>query len=284
MSYPLIEHGGSGPALHWAGATGFPSETNRAVLALLAERHRCVTIPPRPLWPDVGPAPSEPGSWEEYANDIDAGLREHGIEGAILVGHSYGGVASLIAAARHPGRYRALVMLDPTLLPAVVLDHFRVAKATGWRTPIPHPLAGRARERRSEFASRDEAFDAWRGRKLFADWSDQSLRDYVNAGLVSNGSGFSLRWSPAWEAHSYESIYTEAWDEIPKLSPDLPVLLLRGGDSDTFVAASGERFKQLAPWATVEAVPGFGHLFPMAAPQETARRILAWLMEQGIDR
>lgn len=282
MHFPLIDHGGRGPVLHWASATGFPSATNRAVLAALSEHFRCVTIPPRPLWPDAGSPPDAPGSWEEYADDIAGGLTEHGFDQAILVGHSYGGVASLIAAARYPARVRALVLLDPTLLAGWILDQFRVAKATGWKHPIPHPLAGRARERRSTFATRDEAFQMWRSRRLFADWPDQALRDYVEAGLVPTGDGFALAWSPAWEAHSYESIYTESWEEIRKLPPELPVLLLWGGDSDTFVAESAERFQRLAPQATVSSVAGFGHLFPMAAPDLTARRILDWLDSRGL--
>ena len=277
MHYPLIEHGGRGPVIHWAPATGFPAETYRPIYEAFADRYRLVTMPPRALWPGIGAPPDAPGSWEEYAVDVDAGLTEHGVTNAILVGHSFGGVASMVAAVRNPGRYRALVMLDPTLLPEPVLVQFRAAKATGWQRPMPHPLARRARERRNEFATRDEAFAAWRGRKLFADWSDAALWRYVESGLRPAGAGFELRWSPAWEAHDYESIYTEGWSEVARIPAGLPVLVINGGTSDTFGAESVARFKGLAPGAVMETVPGFGHLFPQAAPGETAERIGEWL-------
>ena len=234
-------------------------------------------MPPRALWPGIGEPPETPGSWEEYAADIDLGLLEHGISNAILVGHSLGGVASLVAAVRNPGRYRALVMLDPTLLPDRVLVQLRAAKAAGGHRPIADSWAGRARERKNEFATRDEAFAAWRGRTLFEDWSDAALWRYVESGLRPTGTGFVLRWSPAWEAHDYASIYTESWDEESRIPADLPALVISGGTSDTFGAASAARFKAMAPGAVMETVPGFGHLFPQAAPEETARRIGAWL-------
>jgi pimeloyl-ACP methyl ester carboxylesterase len=236
-----------------------------------------VSVLPRPLWPDIGPPPDQPGSWEEFADDLDAGLREHGITNPILVGHSFGAVASLVAAARHPGRYRALILLDPTILPEEVFDRIRVSRAEGRGQHRSLEMARRARERRSDFSSRQEAFDLWRGRKIFQDWSDEALWCYVEAGLRPVAGGFTLAWSGAWEAHSYESIYVDSWTEVARLPPGLPVLVIRGGLSDVFIPESAERFIRLAAGAEVDAIPGYGHLFPQAAPVETARRIAAWL-------
>ncbi|MEZ4589268.1 MAG: alpha/beta hydrolase [Gemmatimonadales bacterium] len=277
MSHPLLELGGRGPVLHWSPANGFPLETYRPILDRLASRYRSVAIPPRALWPDAGDPPAELGSWADNGTDIVAGLAEHGIQEAILVGHSFGAVASLVAAVRHRRAVRALVMLDPTIFPPAIMDRIRLAKAAGWNPP--HPLAGRTRERRRAFATHEEAFEFWRGKPLFADWSDDALGRYVESILRPADGGFELRWTPEWEAYDYECFYPDAWTEAAALDPELETLLVYGEDSDTFGAESAAHFRRVAPSATLVAVPRAGHLFPQARPAETATIVSRWLAE-----
>lgn len=275
MRYPLLDFGGRGRPLHFTPATGFPPATYRPLFDRLAAGFHCISMPPRALWTDIGPPPPVPGSWEQHAEDIEAGLAQHGLADVVLVGHSFGGVASLVTAVRHRSRYQGLVLLDPTLLREDLHRRFVAAKAKGWAPPDEHPLAGRARVRRSDFATKEEAFESWRGRSLFSLWSNEALRAYVDAGLTEGPGGYTLVWTGPWEAHSFESIYLGSWDEVPRLDPALPVLLLYGDVSDTFGPAQAARFHQLAPHATVAAIPG-GHLFPQESPAETAAAILDW--------
>ena len=61
-------------------------------------------------------------------------------------------------------------------------------------------------------------------------------------------------------------------------SVDVPVLIL-GGDRDPRLGAAAQA-KLTAPRldrASVEALPGVGHLIPREAPAAAAERILAWL-------
>ena len=138
-----------------------------------------------------------------FGESLAAGIVEHDLHDIIAVGHSFGGVGSLVAAVRRPERFRGLVLLDPTLLLQVQLDHIFRPNADG---VVEHQLAVRARVRRARFISLNEAFRCWRPRPLFRDWSDEALWGYVRSGLrqLPNESSCSLVWPADWQAHYYE--------------------------------------------------------------------------------
>jgi pimeloyl-ACP methyl ester carboxylesterase len=76
----------------------------------LARRHRLLVLDRR------GYYPNPPVDLEDF--DVDAGdvadlLAAEGAGGVHLVGHSYGGVISLLAAARRPWSVRSLTVIEP---------------------------------------------------------------------------------------------------------------------------------------------------------------------------
>ncbi|HEV8150207.1 MAG TPA: alpha/beta hydrolase, partial [Gemmatimonadales bacterium] len=237
MPYPLIELGGTGPPVVFLPANGFPPETYRPALAPLGERYRVVCLPPRALWDDAGQPPAEPGTWDPLADDLLEGMRRHGLGAAFAIGHSFGGVAVLLAAVREPARFRGVALLDPTILPAETLAELAEQRRRGGTKE--RPLVQGALTRRDRFSSIAEAYSYWRARRLFADWSDEMLRRYAQAMLhPAAEGGFRLSWPREWEAHYYESISTDSWEELSRLDRGLPLLLVRGERSDTFGPAA----------------------------------------------
>lgn len=277
MTYPLLEFGGHGPVLLLAPANGFPPGSYAALLEPLTARFRVVCLPPRAMWPDAGSPPPEPGSWATLAEELLEGMVQHGLTDVVGIGHSFGSVALLLAAVRDRPRFRGLCLLDPTIPPPALLDRMRDRQEGAWR--YQEILASKARRRRAEFRDRDEAFAYWRQKPLFADWSDQALWLYTHTMLkpMANGDGFQMSWSPAWEAHYYESLYTGTWSDIERLDPELPVLVLGGGTSDTFLPDAADVLSTRVPQAEIALVPGYGHLFPLAAPEATCRLLEEWL-------
>jgi pimeloyl-ACP methyl ester carboxylesterase len=275
MRYPLYDFGGSGPVLHIAIANGFPPQTYIPLVGPLTAHHHAVCLPPRALWPDADRL-EKPASWETLGDDLLAGLREHDLTGVVAVGHSFGAIASMLAVIQEPARFRALCLLDPTILPDHALALVDQARAKGLAARIP--LAMGARRRKQHFASKAEALAYWQDRALFADWPEESLQCYVDGMLrPAADDGFELTWPPEWEAHYYETVYTRPWPLVERLRGLLPVLVVSGGTSDTFVEASARKMRDLLPEAAYRTVPGCGHLFPQAAP-DAARAILsAWL-------
>lgn len=281
MTYPLIELGGDDPSppLHIALANGFVPETYFPVLKHFMDDYRVVCLPPRALWDDaLSPPPVTPESdWNQLADDLLAGIEKHNLQKIVAVGHSFGGVATLLAALKQPDYFKALIMLDPTLLPPMICDGMKMMRETG--TTDQHPMVQKANRRLNEFESIDDAFDRFRDKRLFSDWSDDVLRLYVEYGTVQQGDKRVLRWSPQWESYYYATGYSETWRYlVPALSDlDVPMLFIAGGKSDTYTAESAANVAEAVPQATHQSIEGYGHLFPQAAPHATATMIRDWL-------
>jgi pimeloyl-ACP methyl ester carboxylesterase len=275
MPQPYYHIGGDGPPLHLALANGFPPGTYRPLLTPLTDRYTVFSLPPRALWTDP-PPPSTGPDWHTMADDLLNGLRAHNATGVIGVGHSMGGVATMLAAVREPERFRGVVLLDPTVFPRAVLWTLAVLRVMGLQGRFP--LVKKALRRRAQFESTEAAFAYWRGKRLFSDWDDAVLQIYA-AELTQPAAdgGVELAWAPAWEAQYYATIATDSWTTVRRLAATgLPVLLLRGTHSNTFFEGPASAFQRMLPNLTYAEIES-GHLFPQAAPDATRAPIEAWL-------
>ncbi len=59
----------------------------------------------------ASPAPPGPYTREDLAADVVLALDRHGIESALLVGHSMGGIVAMATALGHPQRVKGLVLI-----------------------------------------------------------------------------------------------------------------------------------------------------------------------------
>ena len=268
--------------IHLAHANGFPPGAYRRLAETLTPRYHVVALPSRPLWP--GSSPASAPTWHPLADDLVAGLDGLGLApsgtgSAIGVGHSLGGVLTLWAAIRRPDLFRAVVLIDPVLLPPSWLWMVRLFRGLGlWRR---QPLVQGTLRRRRTWPSRQACFEQYRARSLFARWPDESLWDYVEAGTrpldgVEAGSGqVELVYPPEWEAQIFATTPTGVWRDVPKLRT--PALVVRGEDSKIFLPTAQARVARRLPHAQLAAIPGAGHLLPMERPAETGAAILDFL-------
>jgi len=274
----LLELGGPADAalIHIAPANSFPPQTYGPMLRSLTDRYRAICFPPRALWGDQTP-PRELREWHDLADDLLDAFDTWKMGEIILVGHSFGGIASMLATIKDPERFRALVMLDPVILSRESLDWLKTA--TEDNALDQTPLVRGALRRRRVFESREQAFHRFRNRPHFADWSDEALRLYVDHGLRerSNKAGYELAWPVEWEVYYYSTVYGRIWEDLPKLEGLLPVLIIRGGASDTFDQSGQEAVQRLVPSVTISVIERRGHLFPQSAPDETGGLIRSWL-------
>ena len=188
-----------------------------------------------------------------------------------------GALVSLMVANRMPSLFRGLVMLDPVILPREILLMIQDAAARKALDEMPQVQS--ALRRRRHFQSREAAFERFRSRSSFADWSDDALWLYVEHGLRprSDGMGFELTWSADWEVYYFATIQASLWDDLAALDSALPTLIVRGSESYTFSADMMRQVKAVAPSAVTVDFAGQGHLFPQAAPAETAALVQRWL-------
>ncbi|MEO1163153.1 MAG: alpha/beta hydrolase [Chloroflexota bacterium] len=279
MPQPLIELGGNDntPILSLAPANGFVPQTYIPLLRPFMESYKVVSTPPRALWNEGAPPSLDANhSWEDFAKDMLVAYETFGLQDVVAVGHSIGGIMTILAALERPEIFKAIIMLDPVIVPPEACAYMEQQRAQG--KPAHNKMAERASKRKRAFASVDDAFDNFHGKSIFADWSDEVLRLYVEHGTQPCGDERCLTWSPEWEAFYFSTYYTQIWEALVKLPAlDVPMLFISGGDSDTFTPESARKVAELVTNATHDSVLGYGHMFPQAAPQQTADRIQKWL-------
>jgi pimeloyl-ACP methyl ester carboxylesterase len=278
MSIPFIEHGGTGTPLHFLHANGYPPTCYEPLFALMQAQYHVFGMTLRPLWPDS--KPEELCDWNPLSDDLFRFLDEQQTGPVLGVGHSIGAIVTLRAALKQPDRFRALVLLDPVLfLPSFILA-WNLARILGLGHRV-HPLIPSALKRRRHFDNLDVVFRGYRKRDVFRYFSDESLRAYISGiARPKDGGGFELAYSPEWEAHIY---YTgvwrdmELWRNLPNLQ--VPTLIIRGAETDTFLERAGELVKRRQPNVQVVTVPQSTHLVPLERPAEVFEIMQSFLKE-----
>lgn len=274
MTVPFHDFGGDGPLVHFAHANGFPPATYRPFIATLTDRYHVIGLPARPLWP--GSRPEEISGWHPMAEDLIRaldGLKARGIFG---VGHSMGGVLTLWAAIQRSDLFRAVVLIDPVILPPHYLWVARAMRRLG--LVYRHSLIWRTLRRRRTWPDRKACFRYFREKPFFARWPDESLWAYVEAGTRERPEGgVELVYSPEWEARIFALIPTDVWRAVPRLRT--PALVVRGAHSGTFRPQAMARMQRLLPGARYCVVPDAGHMVPLERPVETGAIVRAFLGE-----
>jgi pimeloyl-ACP methyl ester carboxylesterase len=173
------------------------------------------------------------------AADVAELIDEHGLDSALLVGHSMGGKAAMRLALENPALVAALVVVD---IAPVSYDHRHDTIFTALQEL---PLA--------TLSGRDEA-----ARLLFARLGDRGLVQYLLQNLVRHDQGWRWRLNLAVLARRIGEIADfpepEANDGYAGRT-----LFIHGGASDYLQPRYRARINTLFPHARLRAIPGAGH-------------------------
>jgi len=287
MKIPSVDFGGAGGELLFLHANGYPPECYRPLLSRLAESHHVTAMVQRPLWPDSKPEDIE--DWRPLTDDFLRFLDEDQIrfdttqrEPIVCVGHSMGGTALLRAALRQPKRFKSIVLLDPVLFPPFFIAFWNVMRKLkiGERR---HPFLKAARERREQFDDLERLYNGYRRKSVFRYFDDEALRAYVNGiACQVDENNYRLCYSAKWETHIYmTSIWKDMdiWRGLPKL--EVPTLIIRGAETDTFWERTGKLIQRKQPKVRVEALERSTHLIALERPKEVAKRIQSFFEENA---
>ena len=276
MNIPNFDLGGSGQALHFLHANGYPPGCYKPFLDLLQTQYHVFGMLLRPLWENS--KPEEVNDWHVFSDDLLRFLEEKDIGPVIGVGHSIGAVVTLRAALRDPSKFPALILLDPVLFVPSQLALWSFVRTIGLGHRV-HPKIPGALKRRRTFDDLDLVFRGYRKREVFRYMSDENLRIYIEGITRKTENGYELVYSPEWETRIYLTGLSDfdIWRELPKL--EVPVLFIRGAETDTFLQNAAKFVEHKQPSARVETLQKSTHLLPLERPQEVFDMMQAFLKE-----
>lgn len=190
-----------------------------------------------------------------------------------LVGHSLGGILSLLVACRRPDLVRGLVLLDSPAITGWRAHSLRAFKAMGL---IHRVSPGRvSRLRRHEWPSREAVHSHFAAKAAFARWDPRVLADYVQAGFDERDGKTVLGFRREIETHIYNTLPHHTGSELRRHPLRCPFAFLAGTQSVEARQAGLATTRKLARerFSWVEG----SHLFPMERPDQTAAEVLRWI-------
>ena len=275
---PVEDFGGTGQPLHFLHANGYPPACYKLLIETLARHYRAFGMLLRPLWPHSDPQAIR--DWRPLSDDLGRYLAKVQSAPVIGMGHSIGAVVTLRAAMQEPGLFRALVLIDPVLLPVKQILQLRILRAVGLARRMNARVEAALRRRR-RFDDLEQLFAGYRRRDIFRFFSDEQLRALVQ-GITQpcTDGGYELAYSPDWEARIYQ---TGIWNDLDLWKGlrglNVPTLILRGEETDTFWETTGRAVQARNPAIRVVTVPQATHLVPMERPEEVFEAAQSFLAQ-----
>ena len=271
-----FEFGGSGPSLHFLHANSYPPKCYTPFFQLLITEYKTYGMLLRPLWDDE--APEDIQSWHPFSDDLLRFLSDRESGPILGVGHSIGAVVTLRAALRDPGKFRALILIDPVLFIPPLLMLWKIMRTLGLGDRN-HPLIIGAQKRRRTFDDLETVFRGYRQRSIFRYMTDESLQAYINGIIKPSSDGFELVFSPEWEAQIYRTALQDMdiWNKLHKL--EVPTLFIRGMETDTFLRSAAKLVKRKQPKIRIEVLEKSTHILPLERPKEVFEIMRSFLQE-----
>jgi len=248
---------GEGPTLVFGHSLTFDSAMWQGVADELSDRFRVVRID----LPGHGGSgtPREVFTLEDMADDVDRALAILGIEDAVWAGHSMGGMVGMRLAIRHPGRLRAMALLNTSA----------EAEAEGTRDMF------------------DYVNESSRGKP-----SDKATVDFVlglmfSAGFLETESERvepyrSLLFEPPDAEGTYRAARAVIWREsvLEQLrNVDMPTLVITGHGDTAVPSSFGRTIADAVPGSRLLELDDCGHLSPEERPVEVAQALTSFFEE-----
>ena len=240
---------------------------------------RVVTYSRRYHWPNE---PIESGgtyALGDHVDDLGVVLRSVADEPAEVIGHSYGGLAALLAAARWPERVDALVVVEPPVLglfvhvPPRPLELLKLALRRP-RTALGIVKLGAGAMKPAEAALRrgdeDEAMRRM-GRGILGPEAHEAMDDERRAQVRDN---IILE-----ELASPEALPRLDHDEIRSIR--CPTLLVDGNRGPAVFSRLLDALEELLPHAERVTIPGASHLVHEDQPAAFHAAVDAFLARRG---
>ena len=219
-----------------------------------------------------GQDPARPvtSNWPHLRDQLIAFIETEVAEPALLVGHSLGGLLSVLAASKRPGLARGVVLLDAPLIVGWRAHALHMAKTTGLIDRITPVRV--AQSRRHTWPSRAAVREHFKSKRAFARWDPRVLEDYVQSGFVRRGGQTVLAIERDTEACIYATLPHHIGPLLRRHPLRCPLAFIGGVQSaearQAGMAATRRAAGDLFTWTEGT------HLFPMEQPERTSAMVL----------
>ncbi len=250
------------PKLYFLHGNSYPAGTYSAFFAALSAHYDVDAAEM------LGHNPAYPvkNGWAALVRESIADLeRRYQREPVIVVGHSLGGMLSLMIAKKRPELVRCVVMLDSPVVAGWRAFLWRAVQAAGLGARFsPGRLS---RRRRNLWPSAQAAYEHFAAKPMFAAWPPQVLRDYLEYGLEPHEKGVTLRFRREVETAIYNSL-PHHMGRLVKARFPVPIGFIKGSDSQECRQAGMAATHTLVGDNFIE-IAGT-HLYPLESPAVAA--------------
>lgn len=203
-----------------------------------------------------------------YAGDVIALLDHAGVERAIFIGTSMGGIITMIVAAMAPERVAGAILND-----------------------IGPEVDPRGVERIASYVGVGETIEGWDDalayvRRInadaFPDYGDEDWATFARRTFRDEGGIPRFDYDPAIRsavADGGPAPAADPWPGFSRFAAGMPLLVLRGSRSDILSSETAERMKASGDSLELVEIEGIGHAPTLDEPQSRAA-IGAWLERQ----
>jgi pimeloyl-ACP methyl ester carboxylesterase len=252
------------PIIHFIHANSYPAGTYRVFFEELKKNYDVQALEMHAHNPEY---PVTNG-WAALTCELIDELTARYDAPVILVGHSMGGMLSLMAAKARPDLVRCVVMLDSPVVAGWRALLLRIAKRTGIDKKFSPARA--SEKRRNLWPDAEAAYRHYASKPMFAAWPPEVLRDYLEHGLMAHPEGVTLRYTREMETAVYRSLPHHI-GKLARHGFPVPTGFIGGIDSVECRQAGLAATRRLVGRHFAQ-VPG-GHLFPMESPAVAANAV-----------
>ena len=268
-------------------ANGFPAGTYRQLFQVWQAAGWQVLALPR-----FGHNPAYPVSnnWPRTRDELLAFIdREAPGQAVHLVGHSLGGYLSLLAASHRPQGVASVVLIDSPVLSGWRAHSVQVFKVTGL---IKRVSPGHVSQRRRwQWPSAEAAHAHFAGKRVFARWQPEVLRDYIACGTEPDPDVTPSAEAPQPVRLGFRrDVETRFYNALPhhmgalfKRHPVRAPVAFIGGTQSVENRQVGLAATRAMTHGRMVWVEG-SHLFPMEKPAQTAALVLQQLAAMALTK
>jgi pimeloyl-ACP methyl ester carboxylesterase len=222
--------------------------------------------------------PAEPFDSEDITNDVAALIHALAEESACIVGHDWGALATMNAAALHP---EAIVRAASIGVghPRTVIEIFKSPEQLHYAFHVwLFQLEGFAEFalRENDFALVDYLWRHWSSVQPDQEHIVRVKKTLTESGVVEAALGYyrGLVKIPTTKPHLYERVTRNI---------DVPMLVIYGGDDPARALSENEGAFYDGPYKR-KIVPGAGHFVHRERPDELNRLLLQWFADDDDER